>query len=663
MKAEYKKLFTPMTIGKTEVRNRFAMSAMATAHVDEKWAYKDESVDYFVERAKGGTGLIITGANFVENKIEKHMLASFPCPTEHPMEWMKSVRKIADGVHAYDSKLFIQLTAGLGRSAIPQMILDDTFVAPSETYNRWDPRIKHRALTTEEVNEIIKQFAVSAKLAQMSGADGIEVHAVHEGYLLDNFTMAYFNHRDDEFGGDIMGRLRFPIAILKAVKQACGENFPVILRFSLKSFIKEERHGILPGEDFPELGRDIEEGLQFAKILESAGYDGFNVDAGSYDSWYWAHPPFFFQRGLYLEFAKQVKDVVSVPVLTAGRMGYPELAAKAVNEQCCDMVALGRPLLADPDFCNKMRREEEEDIRPCLSCHDGCFNRSHAMRFQSCAVNPACNREKEAAITKAGTKKKAVVIGGGPAGMEAARVLSLRGHEVTLCEKSDKLGGLYWYASVPEFKDDGKLLIKWYERQMEELHVELLMNHCVDENDPLLKDADVVICATGAKTFIPPVKGVELCDTAVEVLGGKEVKNHVTLIGGGLVGCEMAIWLAQHGKKVTIVEMAKELMPAGAPAPMNVQMIMELLEHHQVEILLSSPLQEVKEGSIVVSQDGQSAELPAEQVVLALGYRSDNALYHQIAPEVKEIYNVGDSKHPKDIMEGIWDAYNLCATL
>ena len=320
MKKEYEALFTPLRIGNVEIRNRFAMGPMAMGQLTEHWAYAQESIDYFKERAKGGTGLIITGANFIENRIEKHRKASFPCPLEDPGEYMTQLKKMSDGIHSYGSKLFVQLTAGLGRSAIPAMILDNTFVAPSETTNRWDPSIKHRALTTEEVYELIKDFATCAMLAKMGGADGIEVHAVHEGYLLDNFTMEMFNQRNDEFGKDMMGRLRFPLAILKAVKKACGEDFPVILRFSLKSFIRSERHGILPGEDYPEMGRDIKEGLQFAKILTEAGYDALNVDAGSYDAWYWAHPPFFHERGLYLPFAQKVKEVVDVPVLTAGRM-------------------------------------------------------------------------------------------------------------------------------------------------------------------------------------------------------------------------------------------------------------------------------------------------------------------------------------------------------
>ena len=637
---------------------------MAMGQLDDHWAYKQESIDHFTERARGGTGLIITGANFIENRIEKHRKASFPCPLEDPQSYMTQLKKMSDNIHAYNSKLFVQLTAGLGRSAIPAMILDNTFVAPSATTNRWDPSIQHRALTTEEIYELIKDFATCAMLAKMGGADGIEVHAVHEGYLLDNFTMEYFNQREDEFGGDLMGRLRFPLAILQAVKQACGKDFPVILRFSLKSFIRAERHGILPGESYPELGRDIEEGLQFAKILTEAGYDALNVDAGSYDAWYWAHPPFFQDRGLYLPFAEKVKKVVKVPVLTAGRMGYPQVAAEALQEGKCDMVVLGRPLLADPEFVNKMRQGNIQDIRPCLSCHDGCFNRAHSMRLMSCAVNPQCNREKEAAFCKAEHTKSCLVIGGGPAGMEAARVLALRGHTVTLVEKEKQLGGMYRWASVPEFKDDGKLLISWYEHQMERLKVQVELNSDVQAQDPRIEAADVVICATGSHAFLPPIKGIEYGVTAVDVLkGAVTAKKEATIIGGGLVGCELAIWLSQHGKSVRIIEMADTLMSTGAPADMNKQMILELLEHHQVEIRLQTKLQEIREHEIVVETQGAIQELASDCTILALGYRSNRSLYDQILLKAKDIYNIGDSSHPKDIMDGIWDAYELCSHL
>lgn len=665
MKSKYKTLYQPINIGKLRIKNRFAMAPMAIGQFGADFVYKDESVDYFVERAKGGTGLIITGANFCDNTIEKHIKAVFPCPTENPMLYMQQLKKMSDRIHAYGSKLFVQITAGLGRSAMPDIILDGTFVAPSETTNRWNPSIKHRALTTEEIHTLIKQFATSAMIAKMGGADGIEVHAVHEGYLLDNFTMEYFNQRDDEFGGDMMGRLRFPIAILKAVKQACGEDFPVILRFSLKSFIKEERRGILPGEenDYKELGRDIQEGLMFAKILTEAGYDGLNVDAGSYDSWYWAHPPFFFKKGLYLDFAKQVKSVTNKPVLCAGRLGDPDLAAEAVESGAADMVTLGRPLLADPEFANKILRDQTEDIRPCLSCHDGCFNRSHHLQLQSCAVNPACNRERETEIQKTSNPKNCVVVGAGPAGLEAARVLSLRGHKVEVLEKTKKSGGLFRYAVVPDFKDEGKDLLRWYEHTLDKQGVTVTFGYEAKADDDKLERADFVICATGAETFVPPVPGIEHSISAVDALGGAKLPDEVVIIGAGQVGCELSIWLSQNGIKTTLVDMLDKLMALNAPADMNKQMIEELLDFHHAEKLLGRKLKEIKPDAIIVEKDGQDEEIPAKKVILALGYRAESSLYDELASRGLEVYNIGDSKMPKDIMTGIWDAYELCSSL
>lgn len=316
MNPAYEPLFTPFSIRNTRIKNRYFMAAMGTVtHNDEDGAYLPDAVDYFVRRAAGGVGLIITGANWVDNNIEVHSPGSFPCPTICPGKYIKAARELTDRVHAFDTKIFVQLTAGLGRSAMPAMIHDRKFVAPSTISNRWNPRIECRELTTEEVERLVEQFGVSAAIAKKCGYDGVEVHAVHEGYLLDCFAMSLFNKRTDKYGGDLNGRLRFAIEIVQKIKQYCGEDFPVILRFSLKSYIKDLRQGAVPGETFTELGRDTDEGLQAARILVDAGYDALDVDAGTYDSWYWAHPPMYFDKGVYLPFAEQVKQVVDVPVL------------------------------------------------------------------------------------------------------------------------------------------------------------------------------------------------------------------------------------------------------------------------------------------------------------------------------------------------------------
>lgn len=663
MKDKFLPLFQPIKIGNTQIKNRLVMAPMAMAQIDENFVYKQESIDYFAERARGGVGLIITGANFVDNNIEKHIQSSFPCPTVKPSSYMKSMKKMTDTVHAYGAKLFVQLTAGLGRSAIPQMIAENTFIAPSETTNRWDPSLKHRAMTTEEIYAIISQFAASAKIAQMAGADGIEVHAVHEGYLLDCFTMEYFNKRTDEFGGSIEGRLRFPIAILKAVKQACDEDFPVMLRFSVKSFIKAERKGILPGEedDYRDLGRGYEEGLMFAKLLTESGFDALNVDAGSYDSWYWAHPPFFFEPGVYRRFARMVKETVSVPVLCAGKLGAPDNVADVITSGDADMVALGRPLLADPQFVSKLFQNEEEYIRPCLYCHEGCFGRPHHMQLQSCAVNPQCNREREASIEKAETFKKCLVIGGGPTGMEAARVLALRGHEVKLIEKQKHLGGLYYYAVIPGFKNDGKKLIAWYERTLAKLNVEITLGYELKEHDNIIGEADVIINATGSIPFKPGLPGIQLALTAVDALCGAALPDEVVIIGAGLVGCELSIWLGERGIKSTIIDMADKIMATGTPPDMNKQMITELMEKHEVNVLLSRKLHEIKPNKVIVSHNMEEEIIMSEKTILAMGYRPNALLYVELAAKGLNIYNIGDSNKPRDIMSGIWDAYELCS--
>ena len=422
MNPAYEPLFTPFSIRSTRIKNRYFMAAMGTVtHNDEDGAYLPDAVDYFVRRAAGGVGLIITGANWVDNNIEVHSPGSFPCPTICPGKYIKAARELTDRVHAFDTKIFVQLTAGLGRSAMPAMIHDRKFVAPSTISNRWNPRIECRELTTEEVERLVEQFGVSAAIAKKCGYDGVEVHAVHEGYLLDCFAMSLFNKRTDKYGGDLNGRLRFAIEIVQKIKQYCGEDFPVILRFSLKSYIKDLRQGAVPGETFTELGRDTDEGLQAARTLVDAGYDALDVDAGTYDSWYWAHPPMYFDKGVYLPFAEQVKQVVDVPVLAAGRMDDPDLAAQALRDGRCDMIGLARPLLTEPDYVRKVRNDELALIRPCLCCHEGCFGRAFDGAVGSCAVNPECARERLVGIAPAAEKKRVVVVGGGPAGLEAAR--------------------------------------------------------------------------------------------------------------------------------------------------------------------------------------------------------------------------------------------------
>lgn len=664
MDSKLKKLFEPMKIGNVEIKNKFFMAPMGTiADNDESGSYTNRGAEYFVRRAKGGIGLIITGANWVDNEVETHHPCLFPCPTTTPDKYEKKAKELTDRCHAYGTKVFVQLTAGTGRSTLPG---NGNYVAPTEISNRWDPNIICRELKTEEVEHIVKRFGEAALVAKHSGFDGVEIHAVHEGYLLDCFTMAIFNKRTDKYGGSMENRLRFAIEIVQEIKKTCGQDYPVILRFSIKSYIKQLRQGGLPGEEFEELGRDVEEALEVAKILQDAGYDAFDADAGTYDAWYWAHPPMYFDKGMYLPLAKRLKEVATVPVIVAGRMDDPEMAAKALEDGIIDAVGLGRPVLADPEYVNKLRAGKTEYIRPCLGCHDGCFGRLLEKGMGSCAVNPECGRETIVKIGKADEIKKVVVVGAGPAGMEAARVAAARGHHVTLIEAKDKIGGALQIAGRPSFKEDDLRLIAFYEKELERLGVDIRLSteatkELIDSIHP-----DAVLTAEGSEPIIPKVDGVEKAVLAQDVLlGNVEAKDDVVIIGGGLVGCELSLHLAMQGRKVTIVEALPDILKSGISIPpMNEWMLRDLLAFHKVNIMTDSRLASVNEdGAVVTDAGGKETQVKASQVILAIGYRSKAPVFDACQFDYTEVYKLGDSRQVKNIRNAVWDGYEVASTL
>jgi len=658
------KLFEPIKIGSVEIPNRIAMAPKGIIGlVTEDGCYSERAVEYYVERARGGTGLIITGAVKLENEIEKLKMPTFPCITLNPLHFITRAAELTERVHAYGSKIFIQITAGLGHNAHPIM-LDSPPVAPSAIPNYWEPGVTCRELKTEEVERLVERFAEAAEIAVACGFDGIEIHAMHEGYLLDQFTMSFFNRRTDKYGGDLEGRLTFPVEIVKAIKSRVGRNFPVILRFSVKSYIKGWNRGGLPGEQFEEKGRDLKESLIAAKILEEAGYDGFNADAGSYEAWYWAHPPNYMKHGCYVDLIKELKKVVSVPVLMAGRMELPDLAAQVLEERTADAIVLGRGLLADPQWPNKVKAGQEESIRPCLGCQDGCLGRIFEGKPLSCAVNPACGREKEFAIIPTTAPKKVAVVGGGLAGMESARVAALRGHKVTIYERSGHLGGHVIEASVPEFKKDEERLLRWYENELQKAGVTVKLNTEVTLDLLRRESPDVVIVATGSSPKDLHVPGVDKNNVvkAEDLLLGKaKAGENVLVVGGGLVGCETALWLAQQGKSVTIVEMLDQLLSAGMPmCHANKQMLLDLLCFHNVKAITGTTIAEVTpKGAVLIDKNFRKTELEADTIVIAIGLKEENKLYDLVRKEFPNSYLVGDAMKVRNFMFTIWDAFEV----
>lgn len=658
---KYEKLFTPITIGNCRIKNRFAMAPMGPLGLaDAEGGFNQRGIDYYTERAKGGTGLIITGVTFVDNEVEEHGMPNCPCPTHNPVQFVRTGREMTERIHAYGAKVFLQMSGGFGRVTIPTNLGEFPPVAPSPIPHRWLDKTC-RELTKEEIHQIVEQFGKGAYNAKRAGFDGAQIHAVHEGYLIDQFAIALFNQRTDEYGGSLENRLRFAKEIVEEIKKTCGQDFPVTLRYSPKSFIKDFREGALPGEEFEEKGRDVEEGVEAAKLLVEYGYDALDTDVGSYDSWWWSHPPMYQEKGLYRPYAKMMKDNVDVPVLCAGRMDDPDMALKAVEQGVTDMISLGRPLLADPDYVNKLRAGRTADIRPCISCQEGCMGRIQEYSALNCAVNPQACRERASALNPVLSPKKVMVVGGGVAGCEAARVLALRGHKPELFEMSPRLGGNLLPGGAPDFKEDDMALADWFAHTLKQQGVPVRLNKKVTKEDVLAAGADAVIIATGSEPKVFSLGDDSKVFTAAQVLmEEKDPGNKTVILGGGLVGCETALHLAQQGRQVTIVEALDKLLAAGGPlCHANSEMLERLIPFHGIQVLTSSKASGYDSGQLTVETPKGSRKLPCDSVILSVGYKEEDSLYRELEFEIPEIYLLGDAKKVANIMYGIWDAYEV----
>lgn len=658
---KYSKLFSPIKIGSITIKNRFAMAPMGPLGLaDANGGWNQRGIDYYVERAKGGTGLIITGVTFFDQVVEKQDPSTVPNPLYKPVNFVKTSREMTERIHAYGSKIFLQLSGGFGRVTIPTNVGDIPPIAPSAIPHRWLDKTC-RAITVDEIHAIVKQFGEAAFHAKRAGFDGVQIHAVHEGYLIDQFAISMFNQRTDEYGGSLENRLRFAKEIVEEIKKTCGDDFPVTLRFSVKSMIKDWRVGALPGEDFEEKGRDTEEGLKAAKLLESYGYDALDTDVGTYDAWWWNHPPMYQKKGLYREYCKMVKEVVDIPVFCAGRMDNPDMALEAIENGECDVIDLGRPLLADPDYCNKLRCGKITQIRPCISCHEGCMGRVASYSLLNCAVNPQAARERVNAYEPILKKKKVLIVGGGVAGCEAARVLAIRGHQPVVYEKGSRLGGNLIPGGAPDFKEDDIALADWYTNELNRLGVHVHLNTELNEEEIKAMDYDTVILATGSKPKVFSLGDDSHTYTAEQVLlKQKDAGKKTVVVGGGLVGCETALWLAQNGIHVTIVEALDKVMAVNGPlCAANKEMLEALLPFNGVEIITGAKVTEFANGEVKVDTKEGSKTIMSDSVILSVGYEEENTLYNNLQFDIPDLYLLGDAKKVSNIMYAIWDAFEV----
>lgn len=684
MDPKYAPLFTPWNIGKVQMKNRIVLCPMGGTSLFgwmEPNHFDKEAAKFFLERAKNNVGLIIPGIAPLKDTIGGRWLWQ-------NKKMFQELKPFMEEIHETGAKLFVQLTAGMGRSwaitdslvmfhnhpvlaAIAKPILDVTYqsASPSVLPSRWSDKVTCREITRKEIQEIIDAYAKTALLCKEAGVDGVEVHAVHEGYLLDQFTLKYTNRRTDEYGGSFENRYRFATEVVKAIKAVCGQDFPVSLRYSVVSKVKDFCVGAVPGEEYVEIGRDMKESERAAKYLQDAGYDMLNADNGTYDSWYWAHPPQYMPQNCNLEDVAHIKQFVDIPVVCAGRM-EPEVGAAAIADGRIDAMGVARQFLADGEWITKLIENRLEDIRPCICCHNACFNMTHykgvandqsitdASHIARCALDPEVMQSKKYKITPAKKVKNIAVIGGGIGGMEAAIVLAKCGHKVTLYEKSNKLGGVFIAAAAPSFKEKDRTLIAWYEREIKRYPIDIRLN--TEVKDVASLQADEIIVATGAVAKKIPVKGAELAMDATEyLLGEKQVGDNVVIIGGGLTGCEIAYDLYLQGKKPAIVEMKDDLIAVTGICLANTSFLRDFFAANKVPVHLETSLKEVcKDGVQVADKTGKTFKIPADSVILSVGYRPA-----PIAPKGKKVHVIGDAEKVGNLRTVIWQAWDVAMKL
>ena len=664
MENKFEHLLSPMQIGKMTVKNRFVVSAMQPYEVDAKGGFTNDGINYFVERAKGGFGMITIGSMYCDTQVDPFNTCLNFSPNAYPKNWVCSSSSMNDRIHVYGAKSIAQITMGTGRNGAG-------FKSASDVPYFWDPEHTTGAYTIDEIKKKIDLFINGAILAKKAGYDGIEVHAMHWGYLLDQFAMSITNHREDEYGGSLENRIRICRELVEGIKQVNGADYPVIMKMGLKSYMTGLGYGqgSLDGEN--EAGRTIEESIEIIKLLKQYGYDAISCNAGNYESMFYGCAPMYVDKGFVLPLAAQIKKEVDIPLLVAGRMNDPYLSERAVADGIADGIVMARQTLADPHYAKKVEMGCPDKIRPCISCNEGCVGKLFSLgRPGGCAVNPAAMREHAYHLNKTMQPKKVVVIGGGIGGMEAARTAKLRGHDVEIYEKSDALSGNQIPASQHDFKKDLRLLNEWYHREIAELGIPVHFNSDMNAEKVKALHPDAVILAIGGSPIIPKsIPGIDheksVCCTDA-LMGRKPVGDNVVIVGGGMVGCELALDYAMKGKKVSIVEALPQIISAGGGAPwMNALYMKKALEKYKVELYTGNMLTSIEDDGVHIRSvaDGTAQVIDADSAVISIGFRANPSFASELYGDSIEVYEV---KHPNgigNVMSAIWSAYEIARSL
>ena len=694
MDPKYQSLFTPWKIGNVEMKNRIVQCSMGgtslfgwmePSHLDKEAAY------FLLNRAQDGVGLILPGMQCIKDAIGGRWLYQND-------KMFKDLKVYMEEFHKTGAKLFVQLAAGMGRSmaitkpmilllkhpllgkiASPVADLDYITASASATPNRWYDEVKSRPMTVKEIQDQVEAFAKTSKKLMDAGVDGVEIHAVHEGYLLDQFTISNMNYRTDQYGGSFENRFRFPVEIVQAIKAACGPDFPVSLRYSVVSKTKDWGKGAMPYEkDFKEFGRDMEESERAVKYLADAGYDMFNCDNGTYDAWYWAHPPQYMPDNCNLEYVEHIKKFTDKPVVCAGRMD-PVKAAEEIAAGRLDAVAIARQNLVDHEWIHKIKDGQQDEIKPCIRCHNGCFNMAKfagtpniqhlgdSLHLARCALNPTTMQHNRYKIVPTKKPKKVAIIGGGIGGMECALVLKQRGHIPTVFEKSGELCGLFLTASAMTFNENDKELIRWYRREIEKSGIEVHLNTEVNDLGTLRGYDDIIVATGSVPRTMPGIKGFDKTLTFTQVLKEKvDVGDKVLFIGGGQSSCEAAYdLLLNYGKHPIIVEFAGDLVAAQATCLANTSFLRDAMEYHKVPVYLHSTVTEITDKGCTVKnvQTGETFFVECDSVVNGIGFVPTPVGGKTASRKVKgreTIHRVGDCVAIGNLRTVIWRAWDVC---